>query len=315
MRSVGGFARMIASLLREAYAEWQRDGALDLGAALAYYTSFSLAPLFVIVIAIAGLAFGAEAARGEIFAQLRGLIGVNGAEAIETAVASASRPTSGILATLVGFGALLLGASGVFAQLQGSLNRIWSITPPRGGWRAMLQNRVTSFAMVVGIGFLLLVSLVVNAGLAALGHWLGGRMSGMLLLLNVANALISYAGITVLFAMMFKMLPDAQIAWRDVWIGAAITSLLFTIGKSLISLYVGQTAVGSAYGVAGSILVILAWIYYSSQIFFFGAECTQVYANLYGSHIRVRPARPSWSRRGDRRPLPEAGPPGDDAPA
>lgn len=286
----GNLIRNVGSLLLEAFRQWQRDNALELGAALSYYAVFTLAPVLVIVIAVAGLAFGREAAQGEIFAQFRGLIGGDGAHVLQTAVESASRPTSGIVASAVGFLALILGASGAFGQLQSSLNRIWNLPPsPQVGWRLMMRQRLLSFAMVIGIGFLLLVSLIVSAGLAALGRWMEQWLPGIPIL-RYANEFLSFIVVTLLFALMYHVLPDIRIAWRDVWIGSAITSFLFLVGKAGIGLYVTLTRLGSAYGIAGSIVVLLAWIYYSSQIIFFGAECTQVYAERYGSRRPMGPA-------------------------
>jgi membrane protein len=282
----GRLAANTSTLLIEAFRSFRRHRAVEVGAALAYYTIFSLAPVLVVAIAVAGLVFGHEAARGEIFAQFRGLIGAEGARTLELAVESASRPQTGVIATVIGVVLMLAGATGVFAQLQSTLDRIWEVTPVRSGFRALLRQQLVSFAMVLGTGFLLLVSLVASAALSAFGRWFGALWAELPLLLQLTNLVVSLVAIAALFACMFKMLPSARVAWRDVWVGAAITSVLFMLGKLLIGLYVTMAHVGAAYGVAGSVLVILVWIYYSSQIFFFGAECTRVYANRGGSCIR-----------------------------
>lgn len=278
--------KAMVELLKATVADWQEDKASRLAAALAYYTVFSLAPLLVIVIAIAGLVFGPEAARGQIDNQLQGLLGRDGAEAVQTMIASANKPTTGIVASIINIVILLFGASGVFAQLQDALNTVWEVAPKPGrGIGNVVRSRFLSFSMVLGIGFLLLVSLVLSAGLAAVGAYLSQLLPGLDFLWQLVNFGISFGVITLLFAMIYKILPDAKVAWGDVWIGAAITSLLFTIGKALIGLYLGNASVGSAYGAAGSLVVLLIWVYYSAQILFFGAEFTQVYATKYGSRI------------------------------
>jgi membrane protein len=278
--------KSMVELLKATIADWQEDKASRLAAALAYYTVFSLAPLLVIVIAIAGLVFGPEAARDQIDNQLQSLLGRDGAEAAQTMIASANKPTTGIIASIINIAILLFGASGVFAQLQDALNTVWEVAPKPGqGIISVIRSRFLSFSMVLGIGFLLLVSLVLSAGLAAVGAYLSHLLPGLDFLWQIVNFVISFGVITLLFAMIYKILPDAKIAWGDVWIGAAITALLFTIGKFLIGLYLGNASVGSAYGAAGSLVVLLIWVYYSAQILFFGAEFTQVYATKYGSRI------------------------------
>lgn len=278
--------KMMVGLLKATVADWQEDKASRLAAALAYYTVFSLAPLLVIVIAIAGLVFGPEAARGQIESQLQGLLGPDGAEAVQTMIASADKPTTGIVASIINIAILLFGASGVFAQLQDALNTVWEVAPKPGqGLISAIRSRFLSFSMVLGIGFLLLVSLVLSAGLAAVGSYASQLLPGFGFLWQLLNFAISFGVITLLFAMIYKILPDAQVAWGDVWIGSAITALLFTIGKAAIGLYLGNASVGSAYGAAGSLVVLLIWVYYSAQILFFGAEFTQVYASKYGSRI------------------------------
>ncbi|MEO6194982.1 MAG: YihY/virulence factor BrkB family protein [Thermoanaerobaculia bacterium] len=274
------------SLIKESFKGWKEDGALDLGAALAYYTIFSLAPLLLIVTAVAGLVWGGEAVQGQLVGQMQGIVGKQGAEAIQTMVANAGKQGSGVLATILGLVTILFGATGVFVQLQSALDRIWNVEPkPGAGIWSFIRTRMLSFGMILGIGFLLLISLVVTAGVAAAGKWATGLLPGGEALVNILTFAVSFALITLLFAMIYKVLPDVEIAWRDVWIGAAVTALLFTIGKFLIGLYLAHSTVASTYGAAGSLVVLLLWIYYSSQILFLGAEFTQVYATRYGSQI------------------------------
>ncbi|MEB3830340.1 YihY/virulence factor BrkB family protein [Phormidium sp. CCY1219] len=278
--------KVIWRLLKRTFAEWQKDKASRLAAALAYYTAFSLAPMLIIAIAVAGLVFGQEAAQGEIVAQLQDLVGREGAQVIETAIENARQPRSGIWATIISIALLLFGATGLFTQLQDALNTIWDVKPkPDEGVKKLLKTRVLSFAMVVAIGFLLLASLVVSAALAAIGKYFDNLVPELMFLWQTLNFVISLGVITLLFAMIYKVLPDVKIAWSDVWIGGAITSVLFALGKYLIGLYLGNSSVGSTYGAAGSFVVLLLWINYSAQILFFGAEFTQVYANRYGSRI------------------------------
>jgi membrane protein len=274
-------------LLKNAAGEWLEDDAPTLGAALAYYTVFSLAPLLIISISIAGWFFGQEAAQGQIFEQLRGLIGESSAQAMQDMVQSAQRtPKTGIAATIIGVVTLLFGASGVFGQLQTSLNRIWGVEPKPGrGILGIIQDRILSFGFILVVGFLLLVSLILTAAIALLGEWFGGMVPAIETFVHMINFVMSLAVITMLFAMMFKFLPNAKIAWRDVWIGAFITAVLFTIGKFVLGLYLGKSGVDSSYGAAGSLIVLLLWVYYSSQILFYGAEFTQVYANRFGSRV------------------------------
>ena len=272
-------------MIQETAAQWTQDKVPRHGAALAYYTVFSIVPLLVIIIAMIGLVFGQEAAQSYILQQLESLLGEQSTAAIKDMIQRASQPSTGILATLVALATLLFGASGLFGQLQDSLNSIWGVEPKTRGIWGIVQDRFFSFMAVLGTGFLLLVSLVLSAGLAALGKWFGGWLPAPEVVLQMLNALISFTVITALFAMMFKVLPDARVAWRDVWIGAALTALLFTIGKFSIGLYLGKSDVGSAYGAAGSLAILLVWVYYSAQILLFGAEFTQVYANRAGAHI------------------------------
>ncbi len=278
------------NLARQSVLAWIDDYAPSMGAAIAYYTVFSIAPLLVIVIAIAGFAFGQDAVRGEIAAQLAGLIGPEGAQSIQGLVESASKPAEGILATILGISILGIGATTVFAELQSALDRIWRVPAPpneSGIWR-LLRTRLFSFGMVLGLGFLLVVSLVASTALAALGSWWGSSFGGWKIMLEVVNFAVSFAFITVVFAMIYKIMPRATIAWGDVWVGAIVTALLFQFGKFLIGLYIGRAALSSGFGAAGSLVVLLVWVYYSAQIFLLGAEFTWVYATEHGSR-RARP--------------------------
>ena len=279
-------AKAIWALLRDAFYAWMDDKAPAMGAALAYYTVFALAPLLIIVIAIAGLVFGREAAQGHILGQVSGLIGVEGGRAVQAMLESARQPGPGIMAGGIGLILLIIASTGVFVQLQDSLNTIWRVVakPGRGIW-GILRDRFLSFLMVLVAGFLLLVSLVLSAALAALGKFFSYLLPVPETVLQGVNFLLSFAVITLLFAMIYKILPDAKISWSDVWIGAAVTSLLFSLGKFMIGLYLGKSSVGSAYGAAGSLVIILVWVYYSAQILLYGAEFTSVYAIKYGSRI------------------------------
>jgi membrane protein len=273
-------------LLKETFNKWSADHVPRLGAALAYYTVFSIVPLLITIIAIVGLVFGEEAARHQILNQIQSLVGEQSAKTIQDMIERADRPSYGVVATVVGIATLLVGASGVFGQLQDSLNSIWGVEPKAGrGILGMLKDRFISFLAVLGTGFLLLVSLVLSAALSAVGKLFQSWLPGPEVLLQALNFIVSFAVITVLFAMIFKILPDARIAWGDVWTGAVMTSLLFTIGKFLIGFYLGKSDVGSAYGAAGSLVIILVWVYYSAQILLFGAEFTAVYADRMGSRI------------------------------
>ncbi len=278
--------KKIIDLLKATWNEWNEDKAPRLGAALAYYTAFSIAPLLLIIIAIAGLIFGEQAARGQIVGQIQGLVGEQGAQLIQTMLQNAQKPSANLIASIIGIVTLVLGALGVFGQLQDALNVIWEVAPKPGrGIVGVIKDRLLSFSMVIGTGFLLMVSLVLSAGVAAAGAFFGNLVPGPALLLEVLNFIISFAVITLMFAVIYKYLPDAKIAWSDVWVGAAATALLFTIGKFAIGWYMGRSTIGSTYGAAGSLAVLLIWVYYSAQILFFGAEFTQVYANQYGSHV------------------------------
>jgi membrane protein len=275
------------SLIKESFQEWQKDGALDLGAALAYYTIFSLAPLLLVALAVAGLLWDRGQIQGQLIAEIQGLIGPQGAQAVQTMLENAGRHGSGVIASILGVATILFGATGVFVQLQNALNRVWNVEakPGLGIW-SFVKTRLISFGMVLGVGFLLLVSLIVSTTVSAIGKWAAGLLPGSETLMQALTFAVSFALITFLFALMYKYLPDVEIGWRDVWIGAVVTALLFTLGKFLIGLYLGKSSVASTYGAAGSLVVLLLWIYYSSQILFLGAEFTQVYATHYGSQIK-----------------------------
>ncbi len=280
----------IWDLTRKSVVAWLDDYAPSMGAALAYYTLFSLAPLLIIAIAVAGLFFGQEAARGEIVAQMQQLIGRDGAVAVQSLLKSANAPAKDIFATVVSIVVLVIGATTVFAELQSDLDRIWRVPAPakvNGIWN-LLRSRLLSFGLVLGLGFLLLVSLVISAGIAAFGKWSYGFFEGRAAYLHTLNFGISFAITTLLFAMIFKFMPRARIAWRDVWVGAAVTSLLFEVGKLLIGLYLGTTSVASGFGAAGSLVVLLVWVYFSAQAFLLGAEFTWVCAHEYGSMAAQR---------------------------
>lgn len=282
--------RGLFQLARQTFKEWGEDKVPRLGASLAYYTIFSIAPLLVMAMAIAGLVLDPAEVKTAVLTQMGGLVGADGADLVATIIESAQKPATGMLAAGLGLVTLLLGALGVFGQLQDALNTIWEVKPKPGrGLRGLIQDRLLSLSMVLVVGFLLLVSLMVSTALAAVGGWVGGLLPESELLLGLVNFGLSFVVIMALFAVMFKYLPDAQIAWRDVWVGAAITALLFTIGKQLIELYLGNASVTSSYGAAGSLVVVLLWVYYSSQIFLLGAEFTQVYANQHGSRVRPAP--------------------------
>ncbi|MGC4097004.1 MAG: YihY/virulence factor BrkB family protein [Nitrospira sp.] len=274
------------SMLKATFTAWNDDYVPRHGAALAYYTVLSLIPLLVVIIATIGIIFGQDIVQGYIINQIGSLVGPQSADAIKDMVQRAREPNSGILATILAAAMLLFGASGVFAQLQDSLNAIWGVKPKEGrGLWGLIRDRFISFAAVLGTGFLLLVSLSLSAALSALGKWFGGMLPAPELVLQALEILISLIMITGLFALIFKVLPDVRVAWNDVWVGAALTALLFTIGKFAIGLYLGKSDVGSAYGAAGSIVIVLVWVYYSAQILLFGAEFTQIYANRVGAHI------------------------------
>jgi len=281
---------MMWRLMKDAASDWSRDRAPRLGAALAYYTVFSLVPFLVVVIAVIGLVFGEVAAQSAILSQIAELVGEQTAAAIKDMIQRADQPSTGLFATAVAVATLLIGASGVFGQLQDALNTVWGVEPKegRGVW-GFIKDRFLSFVAVLGTGFLLLVSLILSSALAAFGKWFGGLLPLPEAVLQLMNFALSFLVVTGLFALIFKVLPDAKVAWRDVWIGAALTSALFTIGKFALGVYLGKSNVASAYGATGSLVLVLLWVYYSAQILLYGAEFTQVYANRVGERIVPTP--------------------------
>jgi len=280
----------LPKITKQTYQGWKADNGSRLAAALTYYTLFSLAPMLIIAIGVAGLIWQRQAVQDQVLSQIQGLVGSQGRTFMAGVLNSASKPAQGIFATIVGIVTLIFGAMGVFNELHNSLNTIWDIPAKKisGVWasvKEVIVNRFLSFTMILGIGFILLVSLVISTGITALGNWIGALLPFHEVILQIINLVISLGIITVLFALIFKVLPDAEIAWRDVWVGAFVTAVLFTIGKTVIGLYLGSSAVGTTFGAAGSLVLLLLWVYYSAQILFFGAEFTQVYANTLGSKI------------------------------
>lgn len=290
--NVQRFASESLSLSKQAITAWLDDAAPSMGAALSYYTIFSLAPLLLIVMSVAGFVFGAEAARGELFGQLRGLMGADAAQSVQTLLASLDKPVQGVGASVVGVALLVIGATSVFGELQNSLDRIWRapLRKKNSGLWNLLRERLLSIGMILGLAFLLMVSLLAGAFVSALGKWWAPIFGGWEIVAQIANAAVGFILSTLVFAMIYKLMPRAQVRWRDVWIGAIVTSALFTMGKFLIGLYIGKSAVASGFGAAGSIAVILVWVYYSAQIFLIGAEFTWVYAQKFGS-MRDSPHR------------------------
>ena len=278
------------SLFQKTGKEWVDDGAARLGAALSYYTIFAIPPLLVIIIFIASLVFDEKMVQGALFGQVGGLVGEKGAEAIQSALTASNPQKQGMIASVLAVLMLIVTSTGLFIELQTALNRIWDVeTKPGQGLKGFIKNRLISFAIIVAIGFLLVVSLVVSAAISILSEYFSTLVPGLDVLWTIINLALSLAVITALFAMVFKVLPDVKVAWRDVWIGAALTAFLFTAGKFLLGLYLGKNATVSAYGAAGSVVLILLWVYYSAQILFFGAEFTQVYANRYGTELEPKP--------------------------
>ena len=273
--------------IKDVFTKWIDDDPFLLASSLSYYTLFSLTPLLIIAIAVAGFVFGQDAAQNQIVETIGGMIGPESAKAIQGMIENASdKPKTGIVSTVLGAVTLLIGAGGVVGQLQTSLNKIWGVEPKSGqGIWGFIRQRFISYAMVLAVGFLLLVSLVVTALLTALSQFMGSMIGGAAFVGHLLDIVVSFAFVTLLFAMIYKFVPDIQIQWKDVWIGAALTSILFTIGKFLIGLYLGSSGVTSPYGAAGSLITVLLWVYYSSVIFLLGAEFTQVYANTYGSGV------------------------------
>lgn len=277
-------ARRMRIVLLGSIEEWISQRAASKGAALAFYTLFSMAPILILVIAIAGAVFGEQAAQGEIFAQLQSLVGPNGAQAIQTLVAGARNAKEGQFATLIATLFLLVGATTAFAELKDSLDEIWHVPPARkSGVMGALRTRLLSFGLVLVLAFLLLVSLVVSAALAVLERYWGGLWAEAALFIGPLTNAFSFCVIACMFAVIYKMLPQTQLSWRDVWIGALGTAALFTLGKHAIGVYLGNSGVTNSYGTAGSILALLLWVYYSAQIFFLGAEFTRQYALWFGS--------------------------------
>ncbi len=281
----------LPALAKDAVVAWFDDRAPTMGAALAYYTLFSIAPLLLIVIAVAGAVFGADAAEGEIFRQLQGLLGAEGATAVQGLLASVRQREQSGWGALVGGVLLLIGATSDFAELQDSLDRIWRAPVRSGrGWWLVLRARLLSFGLILGIGFLLMVSLVISAGLAAWGRWWAPLFGGWPWLLQAVNAALAFVLTTLVFAMIYRFMPSVRVQWRDVTLGALVTATLFTFGKWLIALYIGTTAVASGFGAAGSLVVLLVWVYWSAQVFLIGAEFTRLVAERYGSHAAAAPA-------------------------
>ena len=284
-------ARALWQLARASFTSFVDDYAPSMGAAISYYTVFSMAPLLLIVIAVSGFVFGTDAASGRLYAELSGSLGPEAASEIQGMVRSASNPGNGLIGTIGGSIMLLVGATTVFAELQSALNRIWRTpaTANTGGIWRMIRARLLSLGIVLAIGFLLLVTLVISGALSALGHLWDPLLGRWNFVLQTLNFLVSLGVITVLFALIYKLLPRVTIAWSDVWIGAAVTALLFTIGKLLIGLYIGKTGVASGFGAAGSLVVILVWVYFSAQIFLLGAEFTWQYTYRFGSRRGQKP--------------------------
>jgi len=274
--------KSIPSLITEAYFEMLDDKGFKMAAALSYYAAFSLGPLLIIVIAIAGFIFGEEAAKGQLFFELKNMIGSDGAQMMETIIKGASNTTTGIFATIFSVILLVFGSIGVFVELQESLNMVWGVEPKPGkGLKMFIRNRIISFSMVVATGFLLMVSLMINSAIALLNEFMAEMFPSLIPIAFILNNAASLIVITILFALIYKVLPDVLISWRYVWLGAGITSVLFSIGKYLIGLYLGSSSYASTYGAAASLVIIFLWIYYSGLILFFGAELTQVYRKRY----------------------------------
>lgn len=270
--------RRVWAIVRGGLKGWWNDNVPRLGASLAYYTLFAIAPVIIVAIGIAGLVFGPEAVRGQIVHQVDDLIGLEGGRAVQALLQGASNHSAGVLATVIGSITFLLGATGAFLELQYALNTIWRVAPKAtAGLRDFLVQRLVSFGLVVAIGFLLMVSLAVSAALAAFSGWLNASVPGIAFVWMAVNLVISIAVTTLLFALVYKVLPDVDLDWPDVWTGALMTSVLFAIGKTVIGLYIGHSSTASSYGAAGSVVVLLLWVYYSAQIVLFGAELTRAY--------------------------------------
>jgi membrane protein len=278
----------IWNIVRRTFKEWSTDKASRLAAALSYYTAVAIAPLIVLLVMAIGWFFGQDSAQLQLVSQSRGVVGPQGAEVVEAVVESADQPNLAGIAGILSLLTLIWGASNVFVELQDSLNTIWGVElkPRKRGIMVFIRERLLSFGMILVIGFLLLVSLVLGAIISALGGFLGELLPGMAFMWQVVDFVLSFVVTVILFALIYKVLPDAKFAWADVWMGATVTALLFTIGKWLLGLYLGNQTLSSAYGAAGSLVVLLIWLYYSAQIFFFGAEFTQVYARRAGDGVK-----------------------------
>jgi len=281
--------KKIWEFIKEVFEKWIDDKAPKLGAALSFYTIFSLAPLLIIVISVAGFIFGPNAARGELVWQIEGLIGKEGGEVVQTTLKNTNDPESGIIAIVISFITLVIGSTVVFVELQESLDMIWRVKPKPGRniFKGLFLDRVQSFTLVVATGFLLLVSLIISAGLSALSNFVNEKFIAIpIYILDIVNLVISLGVIFLLFAMIYKVLPDVDIGWKDVWIGALVTAVLFVLGKYLIGIYIGSSSLSSTYGAAGSLVIFLLWIYYSAQILFLGVEFTYIYTIRFGSGIQ-----------------------------
>ncbi|ANN76530.1 YihY/virulence factor BrkB family protein [Bordetella flabilis] len=294
-------------LVKQAVSAWLDDYAPSMGAAIAFYTVFSLAPLVIIVIAVAGFFWSREAVQGQLFEQINALVGPDGAKAVESVVQGAQEPTQGMVATIISVIVLVVGATTVFAELQSALDRIWRVEAKKqsGIW-SMLRARLLSFGLVLALAFLLMVSLVISTVLGALGSWAAGLLPVWEIMLQALNIVITLGILTLLFAMIYRFMPQASVAWRDVWTGAFVTAVLFEIGKFLIGLYVGKASVASSYAAAGSLVVVLIWVYYAAQVFLLGAEFTWVYANEHGSRRAMSQAgaQPANALTAEGPPLP-----------
>jgi membrane protein len=304
------------SLTKESFSAWSDDYAPSMGAALSYYTLFSIAPMLIIVISLAGLFFGVDAVRTVIFDQLHALMGEEGAEAVQDMIANASDPGTGAMATIISIAGLVIGATTVFNEIQNDLDRIWrapAAEQSSGIW-TLLRTRLLSFGMILGVAFLMAVSLILSAALSVIGKWWDDWLGGWEVLAHVLDIVVNLGLLTLVFALIYKMIPRVEVGWYDVWVGAAVTALLFTIGKVAIGLYLGKSDVTSSFGSAGSMVVLMIWVYYASQIFLLGAEFTRIYAERFGSRRgAVKERRSSQSRYGRRQA--DRGLPGQPSPA
>ncbi len=272
-------------LVKTTFSNWMDDNAMRLGASLSFYTVWSIGPLFLVIVSVAGLVFGRDAAQGKVVDAMSGLMGPAGAKSIQDAIVSANDTGHSLMANIVGVVLLLVSSSGVFGELKSSLDTVWNVVPKPGSFLVTIKERFFSLTFVLGTGFLLLVSLLLNAALAAIGSQLQGMVPAGEALGHVIHFVVSLGVTTLLFALMFKIIPDAKVKWKDVWLGGLVTAVLFTVGQFGIGLYLGKTSIGSAYGAASSLMIVLVWIFFSSCILFLGAEFTKVYASMYGSRI------------------------------